>query len=103
MSKTQKTIEWLRANANAIEAARLAPSGERDRNGNYQDNGMFRADQSGPGWGRWAKMLKSAGIEPDAHRYWSGSLPTPSTSINAGIADWIRENCPAELRTYPLS
>lgn len=98
MNKTQKRAKWIKTNAERIEAHRTPDSGETKRNGGYQYNGARRADQSGGGYGWWARALRAAGIRSDAHNYWSGAAPTPSTSINKGIADYIRDNASDEIK-----
>ncbi|NMC34216.1 MAG: hypothetical protein GYA36_17415 [Veillonellaceae bacterium] len=54
---------------------------------------------SGPGWGWWVRAFELANVYAlvSPMPYWSGSLPTPSTAINAGVASYINRNAPIDL------
>mgnify|MGYP001596602476 FL=1 len=94
MTTTQKRAEWLIAHRAEIEAART--SGHGQCRGKCK-NGATCCNQSSGGYGWIARALASAGIEAEATTYWSGSLPTPSTSINRGIAQYIDATAPQGL------
>lgn len=89
-NKTQKRIEWALANGASIESARIEIS-------HTSKNAARCEGYSGGGWGLWANALENAGINPDRGSYWSGFMPTPSTAINGGIAEYIRNNAPREI------
>jgi hypothetical protein len=90
-NKTQSRIEWAKSHKHEIESARVAL-------GNNSKNAARCSGYSDGGWGLWANALEAAGIKPDRGSYWSGSFPTPSTAINAGIAKYISSNAPAAIR-----
>lgn len=94
LSKTEKRVKWLLDNLKEIELSRtkcIIPLRHKGTN----SKGII--GMSGGGYGYWVWALNKAGIKCDAMCYWSGSLPTPSTSINGGIAKYIRLNAPADL------
>lgn len=94
MTRTTKIaarVAWITANRDAIMAARIPTEGS-------PKNAYYRRGMSGGGWGYWVQALHAADVSCDAMSYWSGSAPTPSTAINAGIADYIRNNCPVGLQ-----
>ena len=91
MTKRQARANWILANIVAIKAARCAE-------GNNSKNAARCVGMSGGGWGYWAQAFKLAGVSCGKQDYWSGSLPTPSTAINKGIADYIRTNATADIR-----
>ena len=97
MTKKEKRAEWIKENAAAINAARKSvecPEKCRASCG----KGRTCAKQSGPGWGWWVHAFKAAGVECQPQNYWSGSAPTPSTSINSAVAEYIQSNAPEALR-----
>ena len=93
-TKKQARAAWITANAQAIAAAR---KNDHSKCRGHCNNGAKCYSQSGGGWGYWVQAFNAARINCDARSYWSGSLPTPSTSIDAGIAKYIRDNAPVEL------
>jgi hypothetical protein len=90
-SKTAARVAWIRANREAIIASRIPTEGSAH-------NAAHRRGMSGGGWGYWVWALREAEVDCEAMRHWSGCLPTPSTSINGGIAAYIAANAPAEIR-----
>lgn len=94
-TKTQQRINWIIANAAAIEDSR---SSDHSKCKGACHNGRTCSNQSSGGFGWWANALDQAGIDPERHNYWSGSAPTPSTSINLGIAAFIMERSPSAIR-----
>jgi hypothetical protein len=93
MSKIEKRVEWLIKHKSAIERSRTAVIPSK-RGGS---NAATWKGMSGGGWGWWAQALRKAGIRSNIMNYWSGSAPTASTAINAGIANYIYKNAPKEL------
>ena len=94
-TKTERRAEWILTNATGIKLSRSVVT-VRARAKGY--NARTCLGMSSGGWGWWAVALSRAGIEAGAMRYWSGSAPTPSTAINGGIANYITNNAPADLR-----
>ncbi len=94
MTKTEKRAKWMTDHKAEIEAARTHDHSQC--RGNCY-NGRTCYNQSDPGYGWIANALRLAGIKPEARNYWSGSNPTPSTSINKGIAQYISDNAPLGL------
>lgn len=89
-SKTNQRIEWVKEHQSEIEASRCEVS--------HNSKNAARCDgYSGGGWGLWASVLENVGINPNRGSYWSGFMPTPSTAINGGIAEYIRNNAPREI------
>ena len=95
-TKISLRASWILANRDAIDAARKATNSHADCRG-YCRNGRTCKTQSGSGWGHWAAAFDRAGVRCDRMAYWSGYAPTPSTSINRGIAKFIRENAPESI------
>jgi len=95
MSKTEKRKIWLMEHKDNIE--RLIPPACPPNCRAACRNGATCAIQSGGGWGYWVRAIKLAHINPSARNYWSGSNPTPSTSIRKDIADYICRNAPESL------
>jgi hypothetical protein len=95
ISKTQQRVSWINDNLPAIKKSRT--NDHRNCKGKCH-NGATCHNQSAGGYGWWANALSQAGINPERRNYWSGSNPTPSTSINKGIAEYISKNAPAEIR-----
>lgn len=91
---TQKRVEWLKKQKTELE--KLPSADHSSCRGNCK-NGRTCDDQSSGGWGYWARALAQAGIDAQPKKYWSGSLPTPSTSIRRVIAQYILSNCPEDL------
>ena len=60
-------------------------------------NGATCRTSSYGGWGFWAQAFRQANVRAEIMNYWSGSFPTPSTSINRGMAEYICANAPKEL------
>lgn len=96
-TKRDQRIEWINANADKIIAARKANSDHSACKGDCHNGATCKA-QSGGGWGYWARAFALTSIACNPRPYWSGSKPTPSTSINKGIADYIRANAPESIR-----
>lgn len=97
LTKTEMRANWILSNREAIlQASRKydCPENCRAKCG----NGATCAKSSGGGRGFWVWAFKKAGIPCSPMAYWSGSAPTPSTSINKGIAEYINDNAPEELR-----
>ena len=95
-TKKHKRAEWILANKEGIKKARekyQCPEKCRSSCG----NGATCFTSSGGGWGYWVQAFTIAKVRCDAMNYWSGSAPTPSTSINRGIAEYITKNAPNEL------
>jgi hypothetical protein len=90
-TKTELRAEWLVGHKAMINNAKTPEEGS-------SKNAFFRRGMSCGGWGYWVWALNRAGIQCGAQSYWSGSAPTPSTAINKGIADYISENCPIDIR-----
>ena len=91
--KTKREIraEWISKNSTEMETAskkHTCPAGCRAQCG----NGATCATQSDGGWGYWVQAFKMADVDCSPRNYWSGSAPTPSTSINKGIAEYISES-----------
>jgi len=95
-TKTDLRVQWLTEHKKEILSlpTQMCPSGCRSKCG----NGATCRLQSGGGWGYWVWALRKAGIPCSAKNYWSGSNPTPSTSIRRQIADYITLNAPIEIR-----
>lgn len=91
---TQARAEWL--SSRREEIARLVDVGHGECRGSCK-NGYYCKNQGSGGWGWWVRACKIAGVKADARQYWSGSNPTPSTSIRRVLADYISLNAPAEL------
>jgi hypothetical protein len=94
LTKTDKRTDWLFSVRDQAIASRV-PIEIPSRHLGYNARGII--GMSGGGWGWWVKPLNRASIKSDALNYWSGHNPTPSTAINAGLADFIRNNAPKEL------
>jgi len=94
-TKTDKRVNWLIDNYDAIYSL---PRANHSRCRGNCNNGATCRDQSIGGWGYWVWALRRANIDHQSKNYWSGSNPTPSTSIRRVIAKYILDNCPAELR-----
>ena len=96
LSKRQARVNWILEHADAIKEARQkyqCPDGCRSQ----CRNGATCAISSYGGWGFWAQAFRLAEIKCEPMNYWSGSKPTPSTSISMGIAEYICSNAPGEL------
>lgn len=96
-SKMARRAAWIIANYEAIKSARKAHSDHSACCGACR-NGRTCKQQSGGGWGYWAQAFALANVRCERTNYWAGSNPTPSTSINLGVADYIASNAPANLR-----
>ena len=95
-NKTDKRAAWIIEHNDDLIAARLATSDHTDCKGNCL-NGRTCKTQSTGGWGYWVWAFVAGGVDCDALPFWSGSAPTPSTSINRGMADYISVNAPKNL------
>lgn len=95
ISKTEQRVNWINNHSAQIEKSRTA---DHSQCRGKCHNGATCYNQSGGGYGWWANALSHAGINPESNNYWTGSAPTPSTSINLGIARFINKNAPAEIR-----
>ena len=96
ITKIDKRVNWILENKEALVKAMKSttcPIGCKSKCG----NGATCATSSSGGWGFWVQAFRKAKITCGAMNYWSGSNPTPSTSINRGIANYIWENAPKEL------
>ncbi len=91
---TRKRADWMITFKTEIEDART--NDHSDCKGNCR-NGATCYNQSAGGYGWIANALRVAGIDPNSQNYWSGSAPTPSTSINKGIASYLHNHMPASL------
>jgi len=91
ITKIEKRVAFILSHKEALKAARCPESGS-------PTNAARRSGMSGGGWGYWAQAFKRAGVPCSAQNYWSGSLPTPSTAINKGIAEYIGVNAPADIK-----
>jgi len=89
-SKTEKRAEWLKSVAKEYEKSRIHEEGS-------PTNAKYRRGMSRGGWGYLAWAIEKAGLRSSKMNYWNGSLPTPSTAINEGYANFIKNNCPREL------
>jgi len=96
-SKISRRVEWIKENEQKINEIRKANNDHSKCRGEC-GNGATCQVQSGGGWGFWVQAFRAAGVNCNPMKYWSGSAPTPSTSINGAIADFIYKNCPAEIR-----
>ncbi len=93
---TQKRVEWIKENLEAINA--IAEPSCPDNCRSACGNGATCAVQSGGGWGYWVRAIHDASLKANPKNYWSGSAPTPSTSIRRGLANFIDQNAPTEIR-----
>ena len=84
---TEKRAEWIKMNISEIEKAATP------------NTGVKKHDQSSGGWGWWVRAFNMAGVGTLCHArmYFTGNCPTPSTSINRGIARYIVDNAPSGL------
>lgn len=95
ITKTQKRVNWINQHYAQIEKSRTDDH-SHCRGKCY--NGATCYNQSSGGYGWWSNALDDAGVDPDSHNFWAGSAPTPSTSINRGIAAYIDKNAPENIR-----
>ncbi len=93
-SKTEMRSDWASNNRIAIEKART--DNHTSCRGKCR-NGATCNNQGSGGFGWWANALNLSNIDAEAQTYWSGSAPTPSTSINRGISQYIIDNAPKDL------
>ena len=95
-TKTQKRVDWLKEHKTQLDTASKkyeCPNNCRSK----CRNGATCFLSSDGGWGYWVWACKASNISCEPMDYWSGSNPTPSTSINKGIAEYISQNAPQEL------
>jgi hypothetical protein len=90
-TKTALRITWLREHADEIAAALSTPRDHATCKGDCHNGATCHA-QSGGGYGWWAKAFAAAGYDPYARPYWSGSAPTPSTSIDKRLVGVLSDN-----------
>ena len=92
-SKLQARLAWINEHRAEIIAAATPINGT-------SKNARYVTGMSGGGWGYWVHALDAAGLSKIAHpmTYWSGSNPTPSTAINQGVAEYIRNNAPEDIK-----
>jgi hypothetical protein len=95
-SKRQRRADWITEHAEAINTSRKTTSDHSQCKGSC-NNGATCKTQSDGGYGFWVQAFRLAGVECSPRNYWSGSAPTPSTSINKGIADYLHTNAPKDL------
>ena len=95
-NKTDKRAAWIIEHKDDLIAVKLATSDHKECKGNCR-NGRTCKTQSTGGWGYWVRAFSAAGVDCDDMPFWSGSAPTPSTSINRGMADYISTNAPKNL------
>lgn len=93
-AKIERRVEWILANKEEIEKSYVFD--HSNCRGNCQ-NGRTCSTQSSGGWGYWVQAFRRAGVKCFPSNYWSGSAPTPSTSINIGVARYVQANAPREL------
>ena len=97
VSKTKERVEWiLKHQEKLIEAAHKYRCPLDCRSTCH--NGRTCFTSSDGGWGWWARAFKMVGMDCRAMNYWSGSAPTPSTSINRGMAEYIASHSPDHLK-----
>ncbi len=99
-TKLVRRAEWIRARASEIDAAREEVKCPVSCRASCK-NGATCQTQSGSGWGFWVRAFWLAAVKCEPTSYWSGSNPTPSTSINRGVAEYLRANAPKELIGSP--
>ena len=94
ISKTKKRVNWINENISKISQSRTNDHSECK---GKCLNGATCQNQSAGGYGWWANALEEAGINPERQNFWRGKNPTPSTSINKGIAEYIDKNAPRDI------
>ena len=95
-TKINKRVNWILENKEALVEAKKSttcPVGCKSK----CSNGATCAISSSGGWGFWVHAFRKAEITCGDMNYWSGSNPTPSTSINKAMAEYILGNVPEEL------
>jgi len=95
-NKTQRRAEWLIKNRDAIEASRTTVT--PNKGVTVGMNARYYQGMSAGGMGWWVRAFDLAGIDCNPMNYWSGSAPTPSIAINLGIARFIWDNAPDDLK-----
>lgn len=96
ITKRQARVNWILEHTEEIKQSRekyKCPEKCKASCG----NGATCFTSSGGGWGFWAQAFRIAKIRAEIMSYWSGSNPTPSTSISKGIAEYIYKNVPKEI------
>jgi hydroxyacyl-ACP dehydratase HTD2-like protein with hotdog domain len=96
-TKISRRINWINEHRDAIDSLMSTPPDHSQCKGTCK-NGANCKTQSGGGWGFWAQAFAAAGIQCYATNYWSGSAPTPSTSIDRRLANYITTNAPEDIR-----
>ena len=97
ITKRTRRANWILENKENLIAARKSTSDHLECKGKCGNGATCRCQSIG-GYGYWAQAFSEAGVECHRKSYWSGSNPTPSTSINRGMANYIQENAPSELK-----
>jgi len=98
---TQKRVEWIKSHYEELILAREKMEVEKLwRCPNCKakcGNGATCSVQGCSGMGYWARAFADINMFCNRKPYWSGRNPTPSTSINRGMSEYIMANA-AELR-----
>lgn len=95
LTKTQTRVDWIQKHRQEIL---IAKTDDHAKCRGKCKNGATCYNQGCMGMGWWANALDIAGIDPERMSYWTGPLPTPSTSINKGVSNFIMSNAPISIR-----
>jgi len=98
LSMTSKRVEWALKNKSHILSVIIKECPKECKA--KCSNGLTCKKSSSGGFGWWVHALLVADIDCEPMNFWSGTYPTPSTSINKGIADFICKFAPEEIRGF---
>jgi hypothetical protein len=94
MGNTEEQVKWIIRHKEELENARTSDHSKCQ--GNCKNGATCHNQSDNGGWGWWSNVLDFSGIDPESMNFWYDDLPTPSTSINKGIAEYLSTHAPKE-------